>query len=328
MDETNFRDLFRETCYTPALRNLTETFAARLSGDMGQATQALLIPLERFLERLLEHRERGSIPAVGRVSLSFLRTSLRQDSPMLLAEAYENLPFLEKPIMEREMSGEWMLPGWDAFRQELDENIRLQSLGRYVRPPELRSYEAEALSILLRMLAMPMKYMLWGLEYREIWDRLSAMEGLTISYGEYMDWQFPLMELKGEVDLFLCEDGEDLTFRRFRGMHYEDKQFGMRELDDCVFRECTFQKADFTGTKLRNARFIQCVFEDCRFEGAELTGSSFLSSRLRGVRFQECRLTPQAPYYSPARFKWSLLETVDWQETETTDDMFVDCQRF
>lgn len=77
------------------------------------------------------------------------------------------------------------------------------------------------------------------------------------------------------MDLFLCDEKEDLTFRRFQGMHYVNKEFGPRELDDCVFRDCTFQNADFTGTKLRNVRFIQCVFEDCRFEDVELMGRLF-----------------------------------------------------
>lgn len=328
MEEINFRDVFRETCYIPALRKLAESSAAALAGDMERAAEAFLPPLEAFLGLLLEHQDRGSIPPVGRLGISFLRTSMCQGKPTLLVEAYENLPFLEKPVMGCELSGEWMLPGWDAFREELTENIRQQSLGRYVRSPELKSYEAEALSILLRQLAMPMRYMLWGLEYRGIWNRLAGMEGFGISYGEYMDWQFPLLEVRGDVDLFLCDDGENLTFRRFQGLCYEDKQFGQRELDDCVFRECTFQRADFTGTKLRNARFIRCSFEDCRFEGVELMGTSFLSGRLRRVCFRECRLMPKAPYYAPARFKWSLLEAVDWQETETTDALFVDCQLF
>ncbi len=328
MEEINFREVFRENCYIPALRKLEETFSAGLTGDMERVTEAFLSPLEAFLGLYLEHRDRGSVPPAGRLCLSFLRTSLCQGKPVLLAEVYETLPFLEKPVMGCELGAEWMLLGWDAFREELAENTRQQSLSRYVRPPERGSYEAEALSILLRQLAMAMKYMLRGLEYRGLWNRLSVMEGFTVSYGEYMDWQFPLLEIKGDVDIFLCDDRTDLTFRRFRGLHYEDKQFGSRELDDCVFRECTFQKSDFMGTKLRNVRFIQCVFEDCCFAGAELMGSSFLSGRLRGVRFQGCRLLPQAPYYAPAAFKWSLLEAVEWNETEVRDDMFVDCQQF
>ena len=328
MEEINFREIFRETCYIPALRNLVETSSAEIARDMGQATEAFLAPLGAFLGLLLEHQDRGRVPAARRLGISFLRTSLYLGKPTLLVEAYENLPFLEKPVMGCELSGAWMFPGWDAFREELDENIRQQSLGRYVRSPERKAYEAETVSILLRRLAMPMKYMIRGLEYKSIWSRLADMEGFGISYGEYMDWQFPLMEIRGEVDLFLCDEKEDLTFRRFQGLHYVNKEFGPRELDDCVFRDCTFQNADFTGTKLRNVRFIQCVFEDCRFEDVELMGSSFLSSRLRGVCFRKCSLLPKAPYYSPADYKWSLLEEVEWQETETVDSLFVDCQRF
>ncbi len=328
MEEINFREVFREKCYIPALRKLVDNSAAKLAGDMERTTEAFLSPLEAFLGLLLEHQDRGSIPPASWLCLSFLRTSLRQGKPVLLAEAYETLPFLEKPLMSCELSGEWMLPDWEVFREELEENTRQQSMGRYVRLPERRSYEAEAVSIPLRQLAMTMKYMLRGLEYRGIWNRLSGMEGFTVSYGEYMDWQFPLLEIKGDVDLFLCDDRTDLTFRRFKGLHYENKQFDSRELDDSVFRECVFQKVDFTGTKLRNVRFIGCVFEDCVFEGAELMGSSFLSGRLRGVSFKGCLLMPQAPYYIPASFKWSLLEAVDWTETEIRDDMFVDCQQF
>ena len=114
MEEINFREVFRENCYIPALRKLEETFSAGLTGDMERATEAFLSPLEAFLGLYLEHRDRGSVPPAGRLCLSFLRTSLCQGKPVLLAEVYETLPFLEKPVMGCELGAEWMLPGWDA----------------------------------------------------------------------------------------------------------------------------------------------------------------------------------------------------------------------
>lgn len=335
MEEMNFREVFKETCYIPALRKMTEASAAVLSREGARVTEAFLSPLEGFMEIVMEHQDKGSIPPVKRIGISFLRTAMFRGKPEVLAEAYENVPFLERPVMGCELDAAWMFPVWERFREELRENLRQQSLGRYVRNPELRAYEAEAISIVLRQLAMPMKFMIRGLENRGIWNRLAGRELFVISYGEYMDWQFPLMEIKGEVDLFLCDEKEDLTFRRFQGMHYENKQFGCVVLDDCVFRDCSFQKTVFRGTKLRNVRFINCIFEDCRFEGVELMGSSVLSSRLRRVCFQKCHLMQgfyqeerTSQFYCLAEFKWSLLEEVSWQETEISDAVYVDCQLF
>ncbi|MBO5282684.1 MAG: pentapeptide repeat-containing protein [Lachnospiraceae bacterium] len=335
MEEVNFREIFKDTCYIPALRRMIETSGTTLSREGEKATEAFLAPLEGFIGIVMEHQDKGSIAPVKWIAISFLRTAMFAGKPVLLAEAYENFPFLERPVMGCELNAAWMFPGWDGFREELRKSIRQQSLGRYVRNPELKSYEAEAVSIVLRQLAMPLKFMIRGLESRGIGNRLADREHFVISYGEYMDWQFPLMEIKEEVDLFLCDEKEDLTFRRFQGMHYENKQFGSKVLDDCVFRDCTFQKTDFVGTKLRNVRFINCVFEDCRFEGVELMGSSVLSSRLRRACFRRCRLMEgfyqeeqNSLFYCHAEFKWSLLEEVSWQETEISDAVYVDCQLF
>lgn len=335
MEEVNFRKQFEESCYAPALETLIEATGNIMSKDIEKVNEAFLDPLEAFLSIVLEHQERGIIREVKWLSISFLRTSMYGKKPVLLLEAYQDLPFIEKPVMACEINAAWMFPCWETFRENLRDGIRKQMLGRYVREPELKSYESQAVSMLLKYLSIYVKFAMRDLENRRVWQRLGELRDFTISYGEYLDWQYPIMVLKEEVDLFLCDEKVDLTYRRFQGVHYEDKEFAGMVLDDCVFRDCTFRKVLFQSSKLRHVRFVNCCFEECQFEDVELMGSSVLSSRLKKIDFQKCHILSgiykeeqTSLFYCRGQFKWSLLEDVSWKETEITDEIYVDCQLF
>lgn len=335
MEEVNFRERFRETCYVPAMRSLIEETSNVMIQNIKKVNDAFLAPLEAFLSIVLEQQEQGNIREVKWLSISFLRTSMYARKPVLLLEAYEQIPFIDKPVMACEISAAWMFPCWEAFRNRLREGIKKQILGRYVREPELKSYESQAVSQMLKYLSIYVKFAIRDLENHRVWQRLGELKDFTISYGEYLDWQYPVMMLKKEVDLFLCDEKEDLTYRRFHGLHYEDKQFDGRVLDDCVFCNCTFRKVSFQGTKLRNVRFKNCIFEECHFEDVELMGSVILSSRLKKVAFRKCHILSgiyreeeMALFYCNGQFKWSLLEEVSWKETAISGEIYEDCQLF
>lgn len=335
MEAVNFRDLFKTNCYKPTLEKLI----GDISNDFSQSTEVVvksfLDPLDAFLQVVIEHQKKGIIEPVKRVCISLLRTSLYLQKPVLLVEAYEEIPFVVKPVMSCELNAAWMFSHWTAFQEKLQESTQQQSLGRYVRKPELKSYESKAAASLLRFFTLYLKYAVRELENRRIYSSLKEIDNFTISFGEYMDWQIPLIMWRQNLDVFLCEENDDLTFRNFHKLFYENKQFPARDMDDCVFSDCVFRNTVFQGTKLRNVRFTDCTFEDCKFEEAELMGSSILSSRLKKVVFQKCRILGgfhkdglKTFLYPNGKFKWSLLEEIQWIDTDTTDEIYVDCQLF
>lgn len=335
MEAVNFREVFKKNCYIPALEMLVDKISKDFGQSVDEVVKKFLDPLDAFLQMMAEHQRKGKISSVKRLCISFLRTSMYLEKPLLLVEAYEDLPFVVRPVMACEIDATWMFSHWTAFQESMRESTRQQSLSRYVRKPEMRSYESQAISAILRYFAACLKYAVRVLERRSIWETLGKLDDFTISFGEYLDWQLPLLELKKEIDIFLCEEKEDLSSRRFQGLYYEDKQFPERDMDDCVFQSCSFRNTVFQGTKLRNVRFIECTFEDCRFDGVELMGSSIISSRLKKVAFQKCKILggfhrdeQKAFPYPNGKFKWSLLEEIRWLDTDITDAIFVGCQLF
>lgn len=334
MDEINFREVFNETCYRPAVETML-THTSSVISNHPTASKAFLDSLEAFIGCVLAHQEKGDIPLVRWISLSFLRTSMQLERPVFMVEAYEQIPFVVKPVMGCEIDASWMFPCWKEFQENMQEGIRQQLLGRYVRKPELKSYESQAVTVMLSFFILFMKYAIRDLESRPVWMKMEETKNFTISYGEYLDWQLPVSRIRESIDLFQCEEKEELTYRRFQNLYYEEKQFDARIMDDCVFRGCTFHKVHFQGTRLRNVRFVDCVFEDCQFENVELMGSSVLSSRLKNVVFKKCKVLTgfyreeqNSIFYISLAFKWSLLEDVKWKETEMADSMYVDCQLF
>lgn len=335
MEEINFREVFERTCYKDSVGDMICRTDRALRDRYPMVKTVFLDPLQVFIGQVLGHERSNPEEQMKYVCISFLRSAMYLGKPVLLVEAYTRAPFLEPPLLLCELDAAWMFPCWEEYQKDIRKRIRQQTLGRYIREPELKSYDSKAVSEMLRYFALYFRYMARELESHPQWKELERKEDFMLSYGEYMGWQFPLCAIRGEIDPFLCDEKEDMTFRRFQGMHYKDKEFSDFIMDDCLFRDCTFVNTTFKGTKLRSVRFINCVFEDCFFQEVELEGSSILSCRIKNTFFRGCSLLAglyrqkEAEFFYPAAtFRWSLLEAVRWEGTQTEDLLFVDCQIF
>lgn len=335
MESQNFKEIFEKTCFQISVGELIKQTGEILQENPNLAMDNFVEPLHGFLSLLLEEQKCRQELQIKHVCISFLRSAMYVGSPVLFVEAYQNIPFLEKPVLTQELDAAWIFPCWKQYRRNMEERIRQQSLGRYVREPERKSYDSRAVSVMLRYLALYLKYMARQLEYYPEWKELEQTKDFIVSYGEYMDWQFPLIRIREEMDPFLWDDKEEMTFRKFQSMVYENKEFPDWTMDDCVFQECTFRNTTFEGTRFRTVRFLDCIFEDCRFQGVEFGGSSVSSSHVKNTTFQSCRFLDgfyqqgkSSVFYPACTFRWSLLESVHWEETPRAETMFVDCQVF
>lgn len=334
MEAAYFKELFEKNCYQDAVGNLLRQTDKAIRENQEMVMEMFIEPLHEFLGKLLKVLKPDPEAEVKYICISFLRSAMYTGAPVLLVEAYRNLPFLEEPILARELDATWIVACWEQYHHDLEQNIRQQSLGRYVREPERKSYDSRAISLMLVYLTVYLKYTVRELETYPEWQELERMKNLTLSYGEYMDWQFPLLRIHEEIDPFLWDDKE-MSFRKFRNRVYEEKTFQDWIMDDCVFRECIFRRTAFEGTRFRAARFLDCIFEDCRFQGVEFGGTSILSCRVKNTVFRNCGflegLYQQGEtkvFYPACTFRWSLLESVHWKQTPTNETVFADCQIF
>lgn len=335
MEGSNYREVFGKNCYETSVCNMIHRTDEALCNQDSIAKATFLDPLRAFIGRLLKYQESNPDEQAKYVCISFLRSAMYLGKLVLLVEAYMAAPFLEPPLLSCEMDAAWLFPCWEDYQKDIKEKIRQQALGRYIREPELKSYDSKAISVMLRYFALYLRYLVREMESYAEWAGLEQRKEFMLSYGEYMDWQFPLCVIRGEIDPFLCDGKEEMTFRRFRNMHYKDKEFPDFIMDDCLFQGCAFVNTTFKGTKLRGVRFIDCIFEGCCFQEAELAGSSILSSRMKNTVFHGCSLLAglykqkkALLSYPAVTFRWSLLEAVRWEETPTEDSLFVHCQIF
>lgn len=331
MKADEYREEFQSKCFKPALENMLAGTAESLTKNAEEICPMLVKPIAHFLEQVLRLKKEGKIEKAACISLSFLRTSMCEGKPVILAEAYEGIPFLSASEYSKEISVDWMFPCWKEYQEEIEDRTKKEILGRYIRTPELRSYESQAVSTVLRFLLFYLKYMIRNLEEEAVWEKLSQNSELMISFGEYMDWQLPIAAVRPEIDLFLCDKEEDLTFREFREMYYRDKLFEDWVLDDCVFIKCTFYRVTFRGTCLRNTRFLECRFEECWFEDVQLMGTSILSSHLHKVDFVRCSMMSgwqeAAGYmqlFAAGKLIGSKLHQVQWIDMELPEDVCFD----
>lgn len=334
METEKYQDQFQRACFKPALEELLRQTGENLGRDTERIIPQVIKPVARLMDRTWKLlSEDGQTGRPVWISLSFLRISLRHGKPVLLAETYHEMPFLMPPLLSWEIPAEWMFPAFRDYQEDIARRVQEEVLGHRIRKPELRSHESEAVSAILRYLFFYMKYAVRNIEEEEVWELFGKETDLTISFGEYMDWQLPIAAARPEIDLFLCDRGTDLTFRRFKGLHYEGNDFADWILDDCVFEQCTFRKMSFKGTKFRNTRFMGCTFEACRFEGVSLMGASVLNCLFGRTEFAGCSFAEgwqkedgKTLYYAMGSFRRCIMDGVQWENTETADNMFTDCR--
>lgn len=334
METEKYREQFQETCFRPALEELLQKTGEYLEQHTEQIILQIVRPLARLMDKTgkLLANDMKSGQTVW-ISLSFLRISLWHGRPVLLVQVYRGIPYLKAPLLSDTISAGWTATAFQGYREEVERRVQEEVLGRHIRKPELKSYESKAVSAILRYMFFYMKYAVRNIEEESVWERFGRDQELMISFGEYMDWQLPIAAARQEIELFLCDRETDRTFRRFKELYYEDKDFADWILDDCVFDQCKFSGMTFKGTRLCNTRFVGCSFEQCRFEGAALMGVSFLNCLFGRTVFADCNLTAgwqdvdgQMLYFALGSFRRCIMDNVQWENTETTDNMFADCR--
>lgn len=289
MDRAEWEKKYREQCYTPVTQAYMEQVMQDTTEQAAAIHKELNGQMDTFFTSLCMMQERNMTGPVQTISISFPYTSIVCGHPYLRFAVYPDIPFLDDVLIEQDFPVSWLFSDWNAFVERLYDEAANQGMSTVIRKPYVKSHAWGIARMILRMMSTTVKYHFYGLDERKSFQRLDKSDGFTLYFGEYMDWQRPLLALRGEVDIFHCEKDTDLRFRQFVKAWYEEKEFEKWKLDDCRFSDCTFQNCRFSETSFKDARFLGCVFINCRFEevslhGARFDGCKFEQAKMNGIR--------------------------------------------
>lgn len=333
MERAEWEKQYREQCCLPVYREYIEKLMQEQAGHAEETGRKLGGCVEAFLTNLGFLQEKGKIGEIQTVCISFPYSLLACGEPCLLFEAYPGIPFLDDALVFREFPAPWLFPDWEQLLEKLHKEAGKQGMNAVIRKPFIRSHALKSARYILYFWSGLVKYHLDGIEKKEAFRSLKKADDFTISFGEYMDWQYPVWISRKETDIFFCEEGTDLRFCQFRKIWYEDKVFDTLVLDDCRFQECTFSNCSFAGVSLKDAKFQGCTFSNCSFYDTDLAGAGFDGCRLEDVHMRAVRTYflqgasdgLQAPRGN-AEFISCFLTRVGIRDSDFTAGYFRDCR--
>lgn len=334
MDRTEWQRKHQEECYFPLAKEYLKEALDYTCIHADRIHKELTGQLKTFLFNLSELQERGRLGAVGRISISFLYTSLLCGRPCFLFEVYPSIPFLDNALVSREFPLSWMFREWEEFQERVRQETGKQGMNTVIRMPYIRSEAWGTARLAIQLMFTLIKYHFYGIEGMEAYQKLEKTENFVLSFGEYYDWQKPILALKREVDIFQCEKEEDLRFCRFPGKWYEKKEFSQLVLDDCRFQECTFVDSVFVDTSLRDARFLGCSFKNCELSRLLLQGARFDGCVFERVSFSEIKTAAFSYETKEIKGFWGMTEFIGCSFLEVrislsdfSASLFRDCYR-
>lgn len=289
MNRIEWQEKHREQCCLPAVRAYLESTLQYVSLHAREIHKELTGQVDAFLQSLCTLQEMGKIGTVQTISISFPYTSLVCGSPYFLFEVYPNEPFLSEAMVIREFPVSWMFTGWEDFLEQLKTETGKCGMNAVIRMPYIKSEAMGCARMEVALMATLVKYHLYGLGELKAYRQLKKAEDFVLCFGEYYDWQKPILAERKEIDIFLCGEDDDLRFCRFHQAWYEEKKFRQLVLDDCQFVECTFTASMLSQTSFKDARFLGCVFQNCELSELDLHGARFDGCIFQNVNFSEVK---------------------------------------
>ena len=310
MDRTKWQKKHYEECYLPAAKAYLEESLDYTRIHAADIHKELTGQLNHFLQSLCLLQEERKIAAVERISISFLYTSLICGKPSFLFEVYPSLPFLEEATVAKEFQVSWLFRDWEEFLEGIRQETGKRGMNTVIRMPYIRSRAMGTARIVVRLMTVLVKYHFYDIEQLEAYGKLKKAENFALSFGEYYDWQQPLLEKKQETDIFQCEKEANLRFCRFEGKWYENKVFEGLNLDDCRFINCTFVDSVFKRTSFRDARFLGCRFTNCELIDLGLQGARFDGCIFEGAELKEIETRSSIPETREVNGFWGMSEFI------------------
>ncbi len=332
MEHSTAEKEFMEKCFGPLfqawLQEVTEQYAAEFEKNEAQ----FVVCIQQFLNTVSKLQHQSGFP-LRVITCSILWTSLLDETPAILIEAYAGAPFVQDPLIGERVPAPWLFYHWSNFVDALRKKCGAMGLGTYIRPPEIQAKAIQAARNIIFLYWIASKAHLRQISELPVWNKINKGPLFCITFGEYMERQYGLIGEREEVDLALLEPHSSAQFSKFEDKIFKGQKFEGLILSDTVFRHCFFQSVQFLTCPLSDAQFIDCTFEQCTFSNLSLMGTEFYAVRLTDVSFkhvwsetgqsQELRDFVSAGHTS---FTNCLLEKVHFRNTELREAKIDNCQ--
>lgn len=275
MTTNEYLTIFQNECHKPSVEHAALHFFESYTKYAPKIHTAIISNFKFFFSLLLDLQHNNLIANINHITISYLFSELMCGNPQLLFEIYPSIPFMEHSIVSKSFKAAWVLPEWEQYPNELISLARKAGIINAVHEPYIRSMSWALGRDLLHVASTYIKTQMIDIPQIKEFQSLKISGNFEITFGEYMGWQRTIFAMRPNVDIFNCESSEDLTFRTFERINYEDKSFNQLDLSDSIFHLCTFKNCKFKDVKFCDARFEGCNFISCQFQDIRLDGASF-----------------------------------------------------
>lgn len=287
----SYIQMFQETYYPPVFLEMAAKTIKQFVESEEEIVKDWKGVLGRYMERLARQQEEEYTEPVAEIDISFLYTSLEEGHPRFRIDSYgEGGRVLQESMETTYLTAEWITCNLEEMTEQLKERARMESLRRYIRPAELEVLKLRAARSLLFYFTDRFKYAIQEILDLKSLARIKKAEVFVIQMGEYMDWQKTIYAILPEIDIFNCDKGTELRFRRFPAIYYQKKQFKNLNLCQSRFEDCTFCDTVIEGCCMNDCIFDGCSFENVTITGGQMAGSLFRNCTFHQVKFEHVLL--------------------------------------
>lgn len=243
-------------------------------------------PLVRYMGSLAQLQKKKQIGPVSCISISFLNTALQCGEPAYRVDAYgEDWMLYEHSLYTQHIDCSWFLPIWKKLLEDFQSILDSQAIQKYCSPLQAEQAAWKCIGPLISMMGSYLKYLFYGFQEKEEYQRVVKGDDFQLEFGEFFDWKVVLIGEHQEVDIF-NSSGRLFSHRRFHKKCFDQKNFAKLDLKGCKFEACKFQKCRFSDAVLNDCIFENCEFTDTFFSKCLLAGAEFNNNTINHTKFE------------------------------------------
>lgn len=262
---------FREKYFSELQDNYHTVIENNMNANRQSINQKLVKQMEGYIHFVTELQKSYPVE-IGEIQMSFLYTSVYMGIPQIALTAYDEMGVLGNEITTVKYPAEWMMEGWDEYKNSILNKIKELHAQNYIREEAVNQMMKESIGFMIQCLYAVTKYLF--IEFMQVkgYEELLLAEGFRLTVGGYRDWHKVLYQKKENVDLFFMDNNEKLEFCVFKEAVYQRKAFEKLNLSHTYFYDCEFVHSIFKEVDLKDAVFENCRFYYCSFEACDFCG--------------------------------------------------------
>lgn len=328
----SYIEMFEETYYPPALLRLFQKTKEAFEEEQEEIQTKIGKELNSYLEILQKWQKEGLISPISEITISFLFTSYYFKQPVFQIDCYgAGGQVLRDSLLTEYIEADWLTRYIEEFQEELLEQAKKNSLGRFIRKAEMQVLGLRAVRSLLSYFSGYMKYWIPDKIDKRKLGKVQKEENFFITFGEYKDWQRPVLARLPEVDIFNSDSDTSFLFRTFRAIYYEKKSFVKLTLNFAVFKDCTFQNCKISFCRMNDCLFENCRFEEVTIENSEAIAGSYANCSFKKVKFEKAAFSDsekeeKIEVYKNTEFYHCRFQDTEWNQCDLSDSTLSSCE--